>query len=525
MKQWKDGDKFSGNDYTSERNVIKDTVISKSSEASEKNQKRFILSETAPQDVLTDTVWLDSTNTFLIIVKKLLQIAIESSSEVSAVDSYQRNITAQTTSQADLEASIFVPAVETITKSTFSESLIGADAQQNLSEPIVTSTSSAYNIGADAQASLSEEVSVSTSSNYNIDADAQQNLNEAIITATSSDENIDADAQQNLSEAITTSTSSQENIDADAQQSLSESVTTSTSSSHLISAESQTETDASVTETVSSLGDIDADIQQDVSESIPNTITSVEDVEAEQSSNLSDTFNFTFNSSVDIEGIQTSNIVESMPNTITSTSDVDGFLTLSNTAQNVSYPITSISDIDATSTINPTFLVQSRVFGGPSVTITASFSDTGSSNYTLPENSTLVTLRSSTPNDVTITLTAPASVDYNGSTWSFSKWRFNSTGAESTNRTVADVVNSDEIYEVYYAEIVEQPVWNITVVQSYSTTFTVFSSSIGDSAVVAAVTAAYPPQNYTVGYVARVQVYDPDTFSFLGTRYVVRGVS
>jgi len=524
VKQWKDGDKFSGNDYTSERNVIKDTVISKNSEASEKNQKRFILSETAPQDVLTDTVWLDSTNTFLIIVKKLLQIAIESASEVSAVDSYQRNITAQTTSQADLEASIFVPAVETITKSTFSESLIGADAQQNLLEPIVTSTSSAYNIGADAQASLSAEVSVSTSSNYNIGADAQQNLNEAIITATSSDENIDADAQQNLSEAITTSTSSQENIDADAQQSLSESVTTSTSSSHLISAESQTDTDASVTETVSSLGDIDADIQQDVSESIPNTITSVEDVEAEQSSNLSDTFNFTFNSSVDIEGIQTSNIVESMPNTITSTSDVDGFLTLSNTAQNVSYPITSISDIDATSTINPTFLVQSRGFGASSV-ITASFTDTGSSQFYIPSGGALITLRSSTPKDVTITLTAPASVDYNGSTWSFSKWRFNSTGSESTNRTVADVVNSDEIYEVYYTEIVEQPVWNITIVQSYSTTFTVFSSSIGDSAVVAAVTAAYPPQNYIVGYVARVQVYDPDTFSFLGTRYVVRGVS
>lgn len=524
MKQWKDGDKFTAIDYTSERNVIKDTVISKNIEANEKSQDRFILSETAPEDVLTDTVWLDRTNTFLIIVNKLLQIAIESSSEISAVDSYERDITTQIASQTNLEASIFVPAVETILKNTFSESIIGADAQQSLSEPVVTSTSSEHNIGADAQVNLSAEVSTNTSSDFNIGADAQQNLSENIETITSSNFNIGADAQQNLSETVTTSTSSQENIDADAQQSLSESITTSTFSANLISAESQTDTNAFMVEFVGSSDDVDADIQQDVSESLTNTITSTDDIEAEQSSNLSDNFSFTFNSTVDIQGVQTSNIVESMPNTITSTSSIGGFLKLLNTEQTVSYPITSSSDIDAIAETNPTFLLQSRGFGASSI-ITASFTDTGSSQFYIPSGGTLITLRSDTPNGVTITLTAPASVDYNGSTWAFNKWRFNSTGVENTNRSVAEVVDSEEIYEVYYTEIVEQPVWNITGIQAYSTTFTIFSSSIADSAVVAAVTSAYPPENYSLGYVARVQVYDPNTFSFLGTRYVIRGVS
>lgn len=452
-----------------------------------------------------------------------------------------------------------------------SEHNISAVAQQNLSIDIEgVETFSSHNISAQFQQNDSLDIEgVETFSEVNITLVPQQNFSKTGAESTTSDNNFSGIAQQNLSSSVPpVSITSTDSVTVVVQQNSSKSITgVQTNSSTFNRAIANTDDD--ITTFTSTLSDVlfKAITQQDFSKNAPaNTITSDDKftaitnqdftktglatitssdkftaitnqsfvrtgAEATQSNQLfeatpsvrgTDTVSESISSDELFKGIAT-NIVNSLPIVVSISSNdlTKGTQFIIANESTGSGTITSDVVIDGGPSV---YLLQARGFGASS-TITASFTDTGSSQFSVLVGGAVTTLRTATPSGVTITLTAPASVDYNNSTWAFSKWRFDSTGLESTDRTVAEVVDSSEIYEVYYTEIVDQPVWGITFVQSYSTTFTIFSSSISNSAVVAAVTAAYPPQNYAVDYVARVQVYDPDTFSFLGTRYVIRGVS
>ena len=59
LKDWKDGEKLTGIDYTYERETITDKATQLDEEATRKDADIFVLSRYEPQDVFVDTVWMN----------------------------------------------------------------------------------------------------------------------------------------------------------------------------------------------------------------------------------------------------------------------------------------------------------------------------------------------------------------------------------------------------------------------------------------------------------------------------------
>lgn len=460
-------------------------------------------------------------------------------------------------------------SIDVVGIETNSEHNITAVAQQNLSISIEgVETFSTHNISAQLQQNASLDIEgVKTNSEVNITLVTQQNFSKTGAEFTTSDNNFSGIAQQNLSSSLPpVSITSTDSVTVVVQQNSSKSITgVQTNSSTFNRAISNTDDD--ITTFTSTLSDalFNAVTQQDFSKNAPaNTITSSDKftaitnqdfiktglgtitssdkftaitnqsfvrtgAEATQSNQLfeatpsvrgTDTVSESISSNKLFEGIAT-NIVNSLP-VVTSISSNDLMkgtqFIIANEATG-SETVTSDVVIDG----GPlTYLLQARSFGA-SAPITRTFSDTGTSQVYLPTGVT-VTLRENTPNNTEITLTAPLTVNDGGSTWNFEKWRYNSTGFEvpaSVSNTTFETVNNDEIYEVYYT-LPPTANWQIVPVQSFSTTFTVFSDNdTSNSTVIALVTAQYPPQNYSLNYVARVLVANYD-MEIIATRYVKR---
>lgn len=67
-----------------------------------------------------------------------------------------------------------------------------------------------------------------------------------------------------------------------------------------------------------------------------------------------------------------------------------------------------------------------------------------------------------------------------------------------------------------------QPVWNTTISTIYDGSVQLNTGTMNTTAVTTSLTSAYPPANYSFGFVMRCRIYSLDGSTFLGTTYRVR---
>lgn len=523
MKQWKNGEKFSAIDYTSERNVIKDTIIEKELESNFKDRKLFILNDEKPPVDYIDTIWMDSG----LILNKLpgvLQLYINALSTAEASLSFEKNYEVTIASVVTLQADYEISGVP-IQTSIESDSSADAEVFQIQPQTVETDITHIVTITGNMQQDLSKSVPEEITSTIITTAGMQQDLNEDVLYDINGSILITGGVQQDVNEDISTGINSTSIVIGDAQLDIEESVIETIESSVSLVGNAQTDTDASLQEIIDVTVNVDALMQTDVNVpielSILNEVTvgggisfDIEKFVPEQ----------VFESSVVLEAGQTFDITAGAPE-VSTTGTV-----LVNASQDITvtsvFPVKTITGSVTVDGLqgDPVFLLQARAFGASAV-IDAEFSDTtGVTQFYLPgsvNGGPLVTVRSETPKDVLVELTADETVDYNGDIWYFEKWRINSIGFETSTLNVQETVTKDEIYEVYYELPPTSYTWEIVGPAAYVSTFSIFSNDTGDSAIIAATNAAYPAsdEQYAVGSIYRVRVYDSN-FTLIATKYV-----
>ena len=521
MKQWKDGEKFSAIDYTSERNVIKDTIVEKEIESNFKDRELFILNDTKPLTDFIDTIWMDS-KLSLNKLPGILQLYIDSLSSSTASLSFEKNyevaIASVVTLQADYEIS-GIP-IEILIESDGSAI---AEIFQIQPESIELDITHNVITTAGMQQDLQRSVPFEITSTIITTAGIQFDLSESVIDAVNSSVITTAGAQQDVNEDIPTEINATVILSGDAQLDIEESVIQTINGSVGLVGNAQTDTDASIEEVLESdivvTGFMDTVVELPIEIAIINGVTIVGDFSFDIEALIPEQI---FNSNIEISAGQAFDIISDSPEiSITNVVSISGVQNITVTSV---YPIETITGSAEADGLQgePVFLLQARSFGA-SAPITRTFSDTGTSQVYLPTGVT-VTLREDTPNNTEITLTAPLTVNDGGGTWNFEKWRYNSSGFEvpaEVSNTTFETVDNNEIYEVYYT-LPSTANWQIVPVQSFSSTFTVFSDNdTSDSAVIALVTAQYSPEDYSLNYVARVTIVNYD-MEIIGTKYVKR---
>lgn len=483
MKQWKDGDKFSGNDYTSERNVIKDTIIEKDVEADVKNRKLFIYSENfpEPQYVYENLIWFDPR---VFYVKESENVSLEINFDTSFLIGFSRDAT-QTQLSLEYELSTISGFVKDANQI---ELELTNNYAGNVTLSVETYADTVYldlehiYFGIKSENAETHADTVYLDLEYNYVANISLNA-----------EGFSDNLELNLINAFVA------NVSMNAE-------------------EASNNTDLSLNYSIEGFNTINAEnYANSTNLNLTYNIEYYSELNSEQSANnvnleIASTFSgeYTLNAEAGLSSIDLS-----LNYTYADASFIEDATLALPVNIAISHSFTGVAFEEES-----TYLVRGKAFNASAV-VEVDFSDTNVQNFYFPSGAT-ITIRNEVPEGTSILLTPPLTVDNGGTTYEFEKWRLNSSGSEISTRVLSSQVNNDEIYELYYQIPVATPYWQITFAQSFVSTLSVFSSSTSNSAVLAALTSAYSPGNYPEDNVYRVQVYDPNTFQFLATKYAIR---
>ena len=415
-----------------------------------------------------------------------------------SIDDAQTSSTSYMFGQAQADLSFEIDDPE-ITPSVY----IFGVAQKNLSLSLEDETSSSSNVSAQGQMNLGTSVEEQLLATSRVTGVSQTDLTVFIADAEiSNTTTLSAQPQMDVLRAVVTETSSTIVTTAEPQADLSQAADEQTSSTSTLAAVSQMDlsrpAEASTTSSISVIGFVQQDLQTTVSEATSSqslvtgakaqyhTFTPV----STTSSVTTAVAQYSYNKFLDIdEPIEGSSVVVGVK---AGGAEFQGYL------------------------------IQARS-NGASAPVDFTFSDIPEQSYYLPEG-LLVTIRQNTPPGTGISFEAPLTVNYDGDTWNFESLLFTEENFVPPANTGEDNnITTDNIYEFYYS-LPPTDRWDVVGAQAYSTTFSVFSDNdIRNSTIIALVTSAYPPENYSVGYIARVQIYNYD-MEFIGTKYVKKFV-
>lgn len=570
FKNWKDGDKLTGVDYTYERNLVTDKVQGINEQAGFKDRDLFILSQTAPEDIYESSVWMDTSLSLLKYYPGLNVNELFGSATVSAEFALVENIVTETSTQVTLDADFLITAAAPVA-STTSETLLVAEMQADLSKEVTDAeTSTTATLVAQMQQNLSREVNTSTSNETSLVAQMQQNLSKEVTDAdTSASVLVTGQMQQNLSKEVSDAdTNSSSLVTAQAQMDLSEEVTDAeTTTTATLTAQAQMDLSASIndaeinstititgfaqTNTTAAIEDANTNsqiavtgaAQFDLTVSIVTQTISQPTITAAAEMNLSQSVTTTTSSTIALVGEASKNYETAILDATTSTvavtasafAQLNQSLEPSATTSSISMAAASVTLDQSESVTDSTqssilvvatqqggngYLIQARTFGA-SAPITFNFDDMPEDVIYVPTG-VLYTIRENTPSGTFVSFEAPLTVNDGGNTWNFDKIIFYSIGFQPPANTGSQTINNDEIYEFYYT-LPSTAAWSIySVGQPYDETFNVFSDNdTSNSAVLALVNAQYPPENYAIGSWKRVRVFNYD-MELIATRYVER---
>ena len=556
MKQWKNGDKFTAIDYTSERDSIKNIIIEKHEEAIIKARDLMVLSYRLPEDPYLNFIWMDPGGTaFTGNIDSNLEIQAESSIFAILEGSIQSNLTftafggfaqAPATGQiasdmsltgyvnvdfersvsAEIESNLILLGVGQLDLSGSVHNFILSNltllgvGQLDLNGFVTSSFASNLTLLGIGQIDLEGNVTSSFASNLSITGVGQLDLNGFVTDSFASNLTLTGIGQLDLNGFATDSFASNLSITGVGQLDLSGFVTSSFASNLTLTGVSQFDLSGFVTSSISSGLTLSATGIRDGSGFVTNsfasnlTITGVGQVSLE--GNLTDSFasNLTITGvgQIDLNGLVADSISSNLTLTGVGTIFLNGAVTDS-ISSNLSLTGVGTNFVD---------VYGSGVFYSATVDVRFGLDPTQQFVFS---TSAPVLLRANVLDGQSVLINPPDSVAVGpGSQVVLDKIEqkigstiINQTTAGSLSASIDDA--GDNTFVTTYRS--PQAAWEITFTQPASEFFVIVSDSLSNSAVLAQVTADYPPGNYAPGTVAAVDIYD-SFFAYNGTRYVRR---